>query len=62
MFKGLFGSDPVAVKTFKRTVNVEEFKMVLAEAKIMAYIGDHPHVVHFVGAEVSRIMDREFLA
>ena len=48
----------MAIKTFKRTVEIDEFKAVLSEAKIMAYIGDHPHVVQFIGAEVSEIMDR----
>ena len=50
-------SVPVAVKTFKRTLDVEEFKGVLAEVKIMAYLGDHEHVVKFVGAVVSEISE-----
>ena len=48
-------SVPVAVKMFKRTLDVDEFKAVLAEVKIMAYLGDHEHVVKFLGSDVSEI-------
>ena len=49
---------PVAIKTFKRSVEVDEFKAVLAEVKIMAYLGDHEFIVKFVGAEISEIAKR----
>lgn len=58
VYKGYFGSFPVAVKTFKRSMDVEDFKAILVEAKIMAYVGGHPNVIHFWGAEVIGIMDR----
>ena len=52
-------SVPVAVKRFKRTLDVDEFKAVLAEVKIMAYLGNHEHVVKFVGSDMSEISARE---
>ena len=52
-------SVPVAVKTFKRTLDVDEFKAVLAEVKIMAYLGDHEHVVKFLGSDVSVITESQ---
>ena len=45
----------VAVKTFKRTLEIDEFKAVLAEVKIMAYLGEHEHVVKLLGSVVSGI-------
>ena len=58
VYKGSYEDEQVAIKTFKRTLEIDAFKAVLSEAKIMAYIGYHPHVVRFVGAEVSEIKDR----
>lgn len=55
---GIWKSEPVAIKTFKRTVEIDEFKAVLAEVKIMAYLGDHEFIVKFVGAEISEIAKR----
>ena len=55
----LSNSVPVAVKTFKGTLDVEEFMAVLAEVKIMAYLGDHEHVVKFLGADVSQITESQ---
>ena len=49
----------MAIKTFKRTVEVDEFKAVLAELKIMAYMGDHDFIVKFVGSEISEIAKRK---
>ena len=40
-------------------MEVEEFKAVLAETKIMAYIGQHAHVIKLVGADVSNILNRK---
>ena len=56
--QGCYNEQPVAVKAIKGAVNVEEFKAVLAEVKIMAYLGDHENIVKFVGAEVSQIAHR----
>ena len=49
----------MAIKTFKRTVDIDEFKAVLAELKMLAYLGDHDFIVKFVGAEISEIAQRE---
>ena len=56
---GIFQSEPVAIKTFKRSVEIDEFKAVLAELKIMAYMGDHEFIVKFIGAEISEIAKRK---
>ena len=58
VYRGFCGSEAVAIKKSKRTVEIDEFKAVLAEAKIMAYIGEHKHVVKFIGADVSKISER----
>ena len=55
---GICKSEPVAIKVLKRTVDADEFKAVLAEVKIMAYLGDHEFIVKFVGAEISEIVKR----
>ena len=49
----------MAIKTFKRTVDIDEFKAVLAELKMLAYLGDHDFIVRFVGAEISEIAQRK---
>ena len=59
VYRGFYKSNAVAIKTFKRTVEIDEFKAVLAETKIMAYIGQHDHVVKLIGADVSLISDRK---
>ena len=51
-------TEPVAVKTFKRTVGIDEFKAILAEVKIMNYLGQHSHIVKYLGADVSEIAQR----
>ena len=56
---GTYNSEPVAIKTLKGSVNIDEFKAVLAEVKIMAYLGDHDFIVKFVGAEISQIAKRK---
>ena len=45
-------------KTFKRTVEINEFKAVLVELKIMAYMGDYEFILKFIGAEISEIAKR----
>ena len=55
---GIYKSEPVAIKKFKRSVEIDEFKAVLAELKIMAYLGNHPYTIKFVGAEISEIAKR----
>ena len=56
---GFFNGEAVAVKTFKSTVDIDEFKGILAEIKIMGYLGNHENVVKFVGADISRIDERK---
>ena len=52
---GVLNGQAVAVKKLKPTVGVDEFKVVLAEMKIMSYLGDHENVVKFFGSDVSHI-------
>ena len=65
--QGFLNGEAVAVKTCKSTVDVEDFKGILAEIKIMEYLGSHENVVQFLGADISMIQERkssivEFLA
>ena len=50
---GICKLEPVAIKVFKRSVEIDEFKAVLAELKIMAYLGSHKHIIRLVGADIS---------
>ena len=56
---GIYNSEPVAIKALKRCVDVEEFKAILGEIKIMAYLGDHDFIVKFVGTDISEISKRK---
>ena len=60
VYSGLFNGEAVAIKKLKQRVDVEEFKAVLAEMKIMSYLGDHENVVKFYGSDVSQIARRKF--
>ena len=62
VFSGVFNGQAVAIKKLKRRVDVEEFKAVLAEMKIMSYLGDHENVVKFFGSDVSQIASCKFYA
>ena len=56
VYFGIYKSEPVAIKKMKRSVDIDDFKaVVLAEAKIMAYLGDLESIVKFVGADISEI-------
>ena len=59
VYRGTYNSEPVAVKVLKSSVDVDEFKSVLSEVKIMAYVGHHDFIVKFVGAEISEISRRK---
>ena len=58
---GICHSEPVAIKVLKHSVDVDEFKAVLAEVKIMEYLGDHEFIVKFVGAEISEVSKRKLV-
>ena len=58
---GFFNGEAVAVKTCKSNVDVDDFKGILAEIKIMGYLGHHENVVKFVGADIYRIDERKKL-
>ncbi|OXA41074.1 Vascular endothelial growth factor receptor 3 [Folsomia candida] len=49
----------VAVKMVKPDVEVQYFKALLSEIKIMAYLGDHKHLVKFYGASTENIQNRK---
>jgi serine/threonine protein kinase len=49
---------PVAVKTVDPDVNVEYFKALLSELKILVHIGSHSEVVSLVGACTENIRGR----
>ena len=56
---GICKLQPVAIKMPKNSVDLEGSKALLAEAEIMAYLGDQEHVVKFVGADVTIIAERK---
>jgi serine/threonine protein kinase len=55
------GEKLVAVKTVKATVDVENFKALLAEIKIMAYLDKQEHIVNLIGATTTKIRERKSL-
>ena len=58
VYRGIYNSEAVAIKVVKSSVHVEEFKSVLTEVKIMAYVGQHDFIVKLIGAETSEISRR----
>ena len=56
---GVFNGEVVAIKKLKRRVDVENFKVVLAEMKIMSYLGDQENIIKFFGSDVSQIAHRK---
>ena len=59
VYRGNYDGKPVAVKKLDCTIPVEEFKIILAEVKAMAHVGDHANIIKFLGADVSRIKNRK---
>jgi len=49
---------PIAIKVPKQDLEVEVFKNVLREVKIMAHVGSHENVVCFIGACTENIRRR----
>ncbi|ODM94799.1 Receptor-like tyrosine-protein kinase kin-16, partial [Orchesella cincta] len=49
---------PVAVKTCTKNIDVSNFKAVLSEVKIMAYLGHHENLVTLIGACTAGIRSR----
>ena len=54
------GKEIVAVKTVRSNVDVENFKALLAEIKIMAYLEKHEHICCLAGACTSSIKESQF--
>ena len=59
MGEGLHDLRPVAVKSTKSNIDIENFKALLAEIKIMAYLEKHENVVTFLGATTMDIKIRK---
>jgi len=53
------GKEAVAVKTVTPDVNVENFKALLSEIKIMIYLDQHPNIVYLIGACTTNIKRRK---
>jgi len=51
----------VAVKSQLPTMEVEEFKNLLWEVKIMSHVGSHDCIVSFIGASTKSIKKRKVL-
>ena len=56
---GYSNGEIVAVKICKSSIDVEDFKGILAEIKIMGYLGNHANIIKFVGAHISRVDERK---
>ena len=55
VYEGIYDGERVAVKQCKGGLSHEQMYEFLMEIKIMAYIGDHPHIVKFYGVDISRL-------
>ena len=60
MGEGLHDLRPVAVKSTNSNIDIENFKALLAEIKIMAYLEKHENVVTFLGACTADIKIRNY--
>ena len=47
----------VAVKMLNEKMNNQNFKSILKEIKVLAYVGEHENVIKFYGAMVDKIAD-----
>jgi len=47
----------VAFKTSKDSENVQSVKSLLAEIKLLIYIGSHPNIIELIGAYTEQIQD-----
>jgi len=52
-------SSEVAVKSQLPTMEVEEFKNLFREVKIMSHVGSHDCIVRFIGASTKSIKKRK---
>ncbi|XP_021950355.2 mast/stem cell growth factor receptor kita-like isoform X1 [Folsomia candida] len=50
VYKGLYNSRLVAIKTMKKTAEVRYIKALLSEIKIFQFVGEHPNLVNMIGA------------
>ena len=51
----------VAIKTVSKGVDLETFKSLLSEIKIMAYLGKHENIIHMIGASTVDIIERKLV-
>jgi len=51
----------VAFKTTKDSTNVQSVKNLLAEIKLLIYIGSHPNIIELIGAYTEQIQDGTLL-
>jgi len=59
VYKGKIERKIVAIKTTKKNIDVDQFKAMLSEIKVMTYLGPHENVVSFVGACTDNIRQGE---
>ena len=55
VYRGIYENKPAAVKGCNRYMSSEQIYDFLMEIKLMGYIGHHPHIVTFYGADISRL-------
>jgi len=51
----------VAFKTTKDSTNVQSLKSLLAEIKLLIYIGSHPNIIELIGAYTEQIQNGTLL-
>ena len=58
---GMYDKKQVAIKMLNKDGNdiAKNFRSLLAELKVMSYLGKHPHLVRMIGAITENISDGE---
>ncbi|OXA58405.1 vascular endothelial growth factor receptor 1 isoform X2 [Folsomia candida] len=59
--QGRYKGNTVAVKTIRHTMDIKYFKALLAELKILQYLGYHPNIVNLLGASTTNMRKMEVL-
>lgn len=61
VYKGTYKNFGVAIKMLKNSLNIEQFKSLVCELKILSNLGAHQNIVNLVGACTTRLIKCELL-
>ncbi len=61
LFNGCNEKSPIAIKTVKKTADIEHFKAILSELKILAYLGPNKYLANLRGAWTENIRNSKLL-